>query len=159
MRRAGNIILNNLAYGPSPRYSRLQAPADDYPTRIASCIAIASVFGAIFWVYALLFHGDEIWTPELSTRAVAERSDGVGLIAPIAPAPDMRAPGIEFANSDVPSSVRESPVGSIGLSAQRKPKTVAAVKPRPRVRGPLPAEAANAYAAERQYSRPEIGAE
>ena len=141
-------------------YPRQMVPSDDYPTRIAGCIAVASVTAGFLWIYGLMFHRDEVWIPSWSQEAAESRnqSSRSALIAPTAPQPDMHSAGIQFANSDVVSPQTQVAPDQVTPTSESSVEPARHIpKPKTKV---LPAGAANAYASERHYySRREIGAE
>jgi hypothetical protein len=149
---------------PAFRYSRYEAPTDEYATRIVACLGIAVFFTGLVWLYGLTYHPNEVWIPSAGTASAGTQhiaSSNRPLIAPVAPAPDMHSPAIQFANADVihqQNGERQS--GHPATLAQGTVEQAAAPKPKHRKTvKQLPVEAANSYAAARYYSRPEIGTE
>jgi len=142
-------------------YPRQMVPSDDYPTRIAGCIALASAVAGFLWIYGLIFHRDEVWIPSWSQEAAKSRNESSRfvLIAPTAPQPDMHSAGIQFANSDVVSPQTQIAPDHITPTSESRVEP-ARHTPKPKATRVLPAGAANSYASERHYySRREIGAE
>lgn len=149
---------------PIFRYSRYEAPTDEYATRIVACLGIAVFFTALVWLYGLTYHPNEVWIPSVATASAGTQhvaSSNRPLIAPVAPTPDMHSPAIQYANADVghqpngekpsahPATVAQGAVERLAVSKPRRPRTVQRLSP----------AAANSYAAARYYSRPEIGTE
>ena len=151
---------NSVRY-PAFRYSRSEAPADEYVTRIVGCLGIAVFFTGLIWLYGLTYHPDEVWIPSVGPASAEPQHVASGsppLIAPVAPAPDMHSPAIQYANADVGHQPnREKPSAHPATVAQGTGEQIAAPKPgHPQTARQLSPAAANSYAAARYYSRPEI---
>lgn len=161
MRRSRHIILNNLPRNRPAYTTRPVAPSNDYGSRFALCALIAGAVGAFFWLYGAMAYHQTPWVP-LPATASNSAFDRAGLVAPNAPAPDMRSAAIKFANADVPREQEPQKEQHVAVSepAETKHEAAAPAPPKKKVHvaKPLPAEAANAYASEARYSRPEIGA-
>ena len=147
---------------PAFRYTRLEPPTDEYATRIVGCLSIAVFFTGLIWLYGLTYHPDDVWVPSVGPASAAQQQVSNGsppLIAPVAPAPDMRSPAIQYANADVTYRPNgERPSGHPATVAQGIGERIAAPKPaHPKSARQLSPAAANSYAAARYYSRPEVG--
>jgi hypothetical protein len=145
------------------RYPREIVPSNNYPTRIVSCIVLASMVVGFFLIYGLIFHPDDLRTATIEKRTVtsANAADRPALIAASAPEPDMDSDAIRFANSDVISQpIHVTPSSRVTLPSEATATEPARHIPKPKAIKRLSGDAANAYASERHYySRPEIGTE
>jgi hypothetical protein len=159
MRRDPRII--NLHDKPShPR--RVLAYRDDppgYGTPLIACLAIVAFTGGFFWLYDAVAHRDAPFVPALTQPAAA--SIYTWRAVPAVPAPDMHAPAVTLANSDVPAQVgaaaaarddaAQEPVHTAEIPRKneipRKKKT-------PHGAPEIPAEAARAFASGSVLDRP-----
>src|SRR5690242_8459171 len=104
MRRNAYLILNlhdqPLHSRPSFASHHYLAPRSTYGGRVLGAGVIVLVAGGFLLAYGSFFHSNEIGIPAMTQSAVPASfaSKASTLIPPDAPAPDMNAPAVRFAN-------------------------------------------------------------